>query len=185
MSKKPTLYLIAGYAGTGKSTLGRKLAKRLNCVLIDKDTASELFVDYIQEQGGFEKGRESEEYVWNIKPLEYRTMFKLAAQNLAIGNSVVAVAPAIDILQSHEYWKKYSRFWGVGEYELKVIWMKHDLIRERRNIFERNSPRDANKIKNWDAYAEGVKEWRIDPKFRFFEYDYMKEKAKSLVKRLG
>ena len=91
-NNKPTFLLVTGCAGSGKTTLGKKIAKKLNWTYIDKDTVVNLFTDWILSDKGFSKNnRESKVYCNNIRPLEYRTVFKISEENLKLGNSIVLV----------------------------------------------------------------------------------------------
>ena len=51
MAQHPTLILINGLPGTGKSTLAAKLAKDLDMPLMGKDMLKEFFYDTLQIQG--------------------------------------------------------------------------------------------------------------------------------------
>jgi len=70
----PTLLLMKGPPGSGKSTIARELARRLRWPVLDKDVFRDLLPD---ELGG----------------LSYEAMLGLAERQLALGLSVIADSP--------------------------------------------------------------------------------------------
>jgi predicted kinase len=74
MNGNPTLALMKGPPGSGKSTIAREVARRLRWPVIDKDVFRDLLPD---ELGG----------------LAYEAMMDLAELQLTIGLSVIADSP--------------------------------------------------------------------------------------------
>lgn len=72
--RRPTLVLMKGPPGSGKSTIARELGRRLGWPVIDKDAVRDLLPD---ELGG----------------LSYEAMLALAERQLAIGLNVIADSP--------------------------------------------------------------------------------------------
>ncbi len=75
----PTPWLVAlmGAPGSGKSTLGRALSRRLGWPLVDKDDVRDLLDDAIHDAGG----------------LAYAIMFNVARRQLLQGLSVICDSP--------------------------------------------------------------------------------------------
>src|SRR4051812_22582180 len=68
----PHLILIGGYAGSGKSELGRIIARETGWPMIDKDTITRPVVEAMLEAIGHSANdRESEEYMTLVRPREY------------------------------------------------------------------------------------------------------------------
>jgi len=72
------MIIVAGVAGSGKSYIGKEIAKKIeNCVYLDKDTQTRFLVDkFLKCLGHNETDRESQEYLQNIRPLEYECLLK-------------------------------------------------------------------------------------------------------------
>ena len=73
-SEPPTLLLLKGPPGTGKSTIANQIGRRLAWPVVDKDVVRDLLPD---ELGG----------------LSYEAMLELATRQLANGLSVIADSP--------------------------------------------------------------------------------------------
>ena len=77
------LILVAGEPASGKSTLGRSLARRLGAAYLDMDTISFPFLERcIREDHGF---KDSARYRDHYRDAEYRSLLATAADNLATG----------------------------------------------------------------------------------------------------
>lgn len=74
------LVVLKGSAGSGKSTLGRALARHLRWPLIDKDDIKDVLHEHCPDAG----------------PLSYEVMFRIARTQLLLGASVVCDSPLAD-----------------------------------------------------------------------------------------
>jgi predicted kinase len=75
INSEPILYIFSGLPGTGKSTLAKNIAKRLNAVYIRIDTIEQGIKDLCD---------------FNVQgPEGYRLAYRIAGDNLQIGNNVV------------------------------------------------------------------------------------------------
>ena len=93
------LVVLAGAAGTGKSTLGALLARRLGAALLDFDTLTEPLSAALL--AGEELGTPREREV--VRPLRYATLTAVALEVLACGVGVVAAAPWTRELGDHAW----------------------------------------------------------------------------------
>jgi predicted kinase len=71
------LLALAGEAGSGKSTLGRALGRRLRWAVIDKDDIKDILYGRAPDSG----------------PLAYEVMFNIARRQLLLGLSVICDSP--------------------------------------------------------------------------------------------
>jgi DNA-binding transcriptional regulator YhcF (GntR family) len=79
----PHLILIGGYAGSGKSELGRTLARLTSWAMVDKDTTTRPVVEKTLEvMGTSPNDRESDIYLNEVRPREYEAMMATIAENL-------------------------------------------------------------------------------------------------------
>ncbi|MDR5854600.1 ATP-binding protein [Caballeronia sp. LZ062] len=154
------LLFFCGHAGTGKTTLAKRLFGPLMretgapfCML-DKDT---LYGAYSAAAIGALTGdphdRDSPLFIQHLRDPEYRSLVDTAAENLALGVSVVVVAPLSREVRER---RLFDRAWlGVDDdVTIRVVWVHvgEDVARER--IASRADPNDAYKLAHWDDYRQ-------------------------------
>ncbi|RAX22648.1 MULTISPECIES: ATP-binding protein [unclassified Actinomyces] len=151
----PTVYIIIGTAGSGKSLRARRIAHHLHAAYLDKDAMSGRFVEAGLVAAGYEAGdRESNDYyTTTLLPLEYDSLLDVAGQNLRLGNSVVLDAPFSPFLADPEFVASARRRFGwPAEAHIKVIQIHvaPELLKAR--LRARGLARDAAKLADWDSY---------------------------------
>lgn len=134
------VWLVAGPAGSGKSTLGRSLAARLRAGLIDIDTATNALLDAMNDEvapGGH----------WNdaarrptVRPARYAVVRDLAREQVAVGTSVVLVAPFTAELLGGPEWDALAA--AVEPAIPRVVWLDAPAEVLERRLRERAAPRD-------------------------------------------
>ena len=82
---EPTLRIVIGTAGSGKSTIARRLARQYAAAYLDKDAMSARFVEAALLAAGYNPGdRESNAYYRErILPLEYDSLLDVAGPTSA------------------------------------------------------------------------------------------------------
>ena len=167
------LIIVCGFAGAGKTTIGKALAKKLGYAFVDKDTISEDFTDYILSKNGEAKGgRESFLYSAEINRLEYVTGLKVCKDIIENGVNVVAALPLALQIESYEKWKLFAILAGLpSDYDIKFVWIKHDIEKEKLNLFARKSKKDKYKLANWDEYAASIDGLQIDKDYGCIEIE--------------
>ncbi len=153
------LIVVAGVAGSGKSYIGKELVKRLtNVVYLDKDTMTRFIVDKaLSCLGSNETDRESDLYLNELRPLEYKCLLKQAEENLELGVSCLISAPFIKEIYDDNYFNELKEELEFYDASLKIIWVYIDEETARQRILDRNAKRDYNKIHNWNEYIKTVK----------------------------
>lgn len=154
---QPTLVLVAGFAGSGKTETGKLLAQITSWSLLDKDTLTRPLVEKLLEKlSGDPHDRQTELYFDHVRPLEYRCLLKTGLENLACGNSAILSAPFIREVND-EAWlrrlRRRCRGWGG---DINVAWVYADVESMRQRLVARNAERDAWKIANWTEYVQGI-----------------------------
>ena len=88
---QPTLRIVIGTAGSGKSTIAQRLARQHAAAYLDKDAMSTRFVEAALVSAGYDPGdREANPFYRDtILPLEYDSLLDVAGDNLRIGRPVV------------------------------------------------------------------------------------------------
>ncbi|QSN60125.1 MULTISPECIES: ATP-binding protein [unclassified Caballeronia] len=154
------LLFFCGHAGTGKTTLAKRLFAPLMretgepFCLLDKDT---LYGAYSAAAIGALTGdphdRDSPLFIKHLRDPEYRSLVDTAAENLALGVSVVVVAPLSREVRER---RLFDRAWlGIDDdVTIRVVWVHvgEDVARER--IAARADPHDAYKLAHWEDYRQ-------------------------------
>lgn len=157
------LVVVIGLAGTGKSEVGKRLARLLAAVYLDKDTLSRGFVEELLAAHSCPTyDRESETYLTKVRPQEYRQMMRAAMENLECGQNVVICAPFIAESQDPEWFEALEDDADVHGADVRVVWVRSDEEAMQRYISDRNAERDRWKRLHWDEYLSGT-QWDRPP----------------------
>lgn len=154
---RPRAVLIGGYAGSGKTELGRIVARRTGWPILDKDTTTRPVVEAaLEELGMSPHDRESETYRTVVRPGEYTALAAAVAENIECGVSVVATAPFIREM-SDEAWcdRTRSTIESLGG-ELHAVWVRCDADSMLHYLRHRGAARDTAKLADWSGYLAGV-----------------------------
>lgn len=161
--------IITGCAGSGKTTIGKNLARKLGYCYIDKDTVTREYTDFILKASGSYSGdRESPLYRNKILPIEYRVTFKLCREILENGCSVVLTIPFISQIQDISKWEEIKQQAKINTENIKFIWIEHNIDTEHANIINRNAARDKYKLEHWEEYAESVEDLYPAPEYKAY-----------------
>lgn len=163
------LILIGGLPGSGKTYIGKIIAKELNASYIDKDTVSRDFTEtFLISLNCSPHDRESEVYLAKIRKLEYSTMMKLAMENIELGQDVICSAPFVSEFKSIDWIEERKFDIEMADAELFLIWIHVDESCANDRIISRGARRDDWKLSNWSKYIESVP--HIKPEFDFVHY---------------
>lgn len=152
------LIFLTGHAGTGKTTLARRLVHDLHVAtgdsycLLDKDT---LYGSYSSAVMGVLTGnpndRDSPAYLQHLREPEYVGLLETARDNLCVGTSVIVVAPLSREVRQHQL---HNRDWLRinADVSVRVVWLYLNEDEAHRRITQRGNPNDQWKLAHWDAY---------------------------------
>ena len=138
----PIAVVVAGVAGTGKSTLGRALAETLGAPLVDLDAVTNPLLDALPAEvlGGHWL---SSPHAADIRAGRYAALRAVAADAVATAGSAVLVAPFTAELQGGDAWDLLAA--AVAPATLTVVHLVGDpaLLAARRGA--RGEARDAHR----------------------------------------
>lgn len=135
-SAQPTLYVFAGLPGSGKSTLAKLLARHLGATYLRIDTIEQALRDLcaiaVQGEG-------------------YRLAYRVAADGLALGTSVVADScNPIDLTRRE--WREVAHAAGARHVDVEVTCSDADEHRSR--VETRRSEVPGLKLPTWREVVE-------------------------------
>lgn len=153
----PRVVFVGGYAGSGKTELGRILARLTGWPIIDKDTMTRPLVELTLETlGSSPHDRESLTYLERVRDPEYEALLAVVDENLACGASVVATAPFIREFGSSAWLERVTASAESVGATPAFVWVYCDADSMRTYIRRRGAARDSAKVADWDAYLRTI-----------------------------
>ncbi len=140
---RPTLVLLAGVAGSGKSSVARGLLEHLQAVYLDNNFIADAF---------FPDTRRGVDYR-QFRPRLYRALYRIAGENLNVGNSVLLDAPHIRQSRSALWYRSMLLRTKEAAADLVMIRCVASEGEIRRRLESRGEARDRWKLQNWDAHV--------------------------------
>ncbi|MFF4413208.1 GntR family transcriptional regulator [Streptosporangium sp. NPDC001559] len=156
-AQNPHIIIIGGYAGSGKTELGRILARETGWSMLDKDTITRPVVEAALEILDLSPNdRESEDYLTRIRPREYEALMAAVEENLACGNSVIATAPFIREFNDAAWLARTEASFASKSATISLVWVYCDPNTMHTYIRHRGAARDAAKLGNWPGYLSSI-----------------------------
>jgi predicted kinase len=153
----PQAVLIGGYAGSGKSELGRIIARATGWAMLDKDTLTRPVVEAALEMlGQSPDDRESDTYLRVVRPAEYAALAAAMTENLEVGTSCVVTAPFLREFTSRAWLDRTAAACQAQGAAVTVVWIRCDADSMRSYLRHRGAARDRWKLTQWDEYLSGV-----------------------------
>ena len=151
---KPTLWIVIGTAGSGKSTIAQRLAHHHAAAYLDKDAMSARFVEAALLAAGYDPGdRESNPYYReHILPLEYDSLLDVAGANLRTGRPVVIDAPFSAYLSDPTFVTAAAERFDWPPVDVEVVRVRVSPAKLQERLRRRGLERDLFKLAHWDQY---------------------------------
>ena len=150
----PTLYVVIGTAGSGKSTVAQRLARQHGAAYLDKDAMSARFVEAALAAAGYDPGdRESNPFYRDrILPLEYDSLLDVAGANLRLGRPVVLDAPFSPYLSDPAFIATAAERFDWPPIDVEVVRVRVSPKTLQDRLRRRGLKRDRVKLAHWDEY---------------------------------
>jgi predicted kinase len=150
----PTLRIVIGTAGSGKSTIAQRLARQHGAAYLDKDAMSARFVEAALVSAGYDPGdREANPfYRDSILPLEYDSLLDVAGANLRLGRPVVVDAPFSPYLSDPTFITAAAKRFDWPPVEVEVVRVRVSPGTLQDRLRKRGLERDRIKLAQWDEY---------------------------------
>ena len=150
-SGRPRAILVCGAPGSGKSTVGALVARRLHAALLDLDTATASLTAVISAIHGTDD-LDDAELVRLTRAARYEALSALAEDNLAVGVSVVLVAPFTTERRDPNAWDHLRRRMARSGGDACMVWLRIPAEEVVRRVELRGAARDLAKLRSdWPA----------------------------------
>ncbi|MGK9148971.1 HAD-IA family hydrolase [Plantibacter flavus] len=141
------IVVVAGPAGSGKTTLGRALSQALGLPILDLDTITNPLLDGLT-RGAAGAPRLLADAHWNdpalraaVRPARYAALLAVLADQRDAGVGAVLVAPFTAELQGGTEWEALVEAAGVAP---RVVWLHANPTTLAARRAERSADRDAH-----------------------------------------
>lgn len=154
---KARVVFVGGYAGSGKTELGRILCRATGWPILDKDTLTRPLVEMtLEAHGQSPHDRESPAYLELIRPAEYEALMAVVGENLACGTSAIVTAPFLREFTDRAWLDRVTATADTVGAAVTLLWVACDADSMRSYIRRRGAARDAAKLADWAGYLAGV-----------------------------
>jgi predicted kinase len=157
---RSSIVLVSGYAASGKTRVGKQLARRLaRCCYLDKDTMTGPLADHLLMALGQPVGdRDSEIYQREVRPVEYKCLLAAGLEAAETGATAILSAPFLGQLADADWMAKLDCAVRSRELRLRIVWVHCDRANLYRRMVQRSSPRDRAKLEAWLSYSASIDE---------------------------
>ena len=153
----PRVIIIGGYAGSGKTELGRILARQTGWPMLDKDTLTRPVLEAALEMLGLSPhDRESDTYLTSMRPREYEALMAAANENVSCGNSAILTAPFLREFKERAWLDRTEAMFAALNANVSLVWVYCDAKSMNQYIRHRGAARDGFKLNDWKAYVSGI-----------------------------
>jgi sugar-phosphatase len=153
-------FVVAGPAGSGKSTLGRALARRLAAPLLDLDTVTNALLDGLFAATGAAGHWNDDAHRARVRPARYATLLALAAEQVRVGLDVVLVAPFTAETRDGAAWERLGE--ALAPAEPMLLWLDAPADVLAARVRARGEPRDAADVASRDPSPPRVPHTVVD-----------------------
>ncbi|PAF29716.1 ATP-binding protein [Paenibacillus sp. 7516] len=155
---RPVLIFLIGSAGSGKSTIGKRLAAEHHLCYLDKDVVCNTFTGKLLEARGYSPHeRDGNAYYRDIvMDLEYETLLNVANDNLQLGRSVILDAPFVGYFHKSDYINQLISKYEWREVIPVVLRVDVNVEVLQQRLRNRGLERDRWKLDHWDSFVEGM-----------------------------
>jgi predicted kinase len=140
----PRALLVCGAPGSGKSTVGGLVARRLHAALLDLDTATASLVAVLGQLHGTDN-LDDPHFARLTRTARYEAITALAEDNLAAGNSAVMVAPFTEERRDPQAWSAVRRRMERAGGRATMVWLRISADEVVTRIEQRGAGRDVAK----------------------------------------
>jgi adenylate kinase family enzyme len=142
------IIIITGSPASGKTTYGKRIARKRKALFLDIDTVTEILIrTALKESGRNENDRDSSYFKKTYRKPIYDTLFKIAVENI-LWTDVVIAGPFTKEVRIPDWPEILIKKFKV-DIEIHYVYCSSVVRLER--IRRRNELRDIPKLKEWET----------------------------------
>ncbi|MEV3875048.1 AAA family ATPase [Streptomyces sp. NPDC049906] len=151
---RPSLVLVGGYAGSGKSEFARFLSRLTGWPVLDKDPLTRPLAERLLIALGSDlDDRHSDLYRGQVRPLEYQCLLEAAYANVDCAISTVVTAPFVAELTDERWLQRLVNRCEARGVSVSPIWIHCDIETMHEYMGFRSAARDSWKLRHWEEYV--------------------------------
>jgi predicted kinase len=147
--------ILTGPPASGKTTVGRALARHLGAALLDQDTATTPLTAVVADLVGVHD-LDDQRLAGPTRAARYETVTALAEDNLRAGLAVVLVAPFSAERRDVRAWDALDRRLRAAGGSPLMVWLRLDARVVVQRLRARGEGRDAAKLANPKAFTSAL-----------------------------
>lgn len=140
--------VICGVPASGKTTFARALARKQRWPLLDLDTLTNPLFEYAGGEYLVDVPSAHPTARASVNDVRYSCLFDTAAENLALGVSVIMVAPFTSERTFPAAWARLVEKLGVPDRQVHLTWLNTPPAEVVQRMQRRGAPRDLEKAKD-------------------------------------
>jgi predicted kinase len=139
--------VVCGVPGSGKTTFGHGLARRLHWALLDLDTLTNPLFQYAGGEFLVDVPSPGLNVRASINDIRYTCLFDTAQENLALGINVILVAPFTSERVFPEAWARLTEYLAIPGHRVHLAWLDTPPAEVVKRMQLRGAARDIKKLK--------------------------------------
>lgn len=161
--------IVCGVPASGKTTFAHDLARELRWTFLDLDTLTNPLFEHMGGEFLVDVPTAQPPVRASVNDIRYTCLFDTTKENLALGNSVIVVAPFTSERTFPEAWDRLIERLAIPAGRVHLAWMDTPPEEVVNRMVLRGAARDLEKVKDPERFlspdvtcAPGVEHIRID-----------------------
>jgi len=161
--------IVCGVPASGKTTFAQDLARELHWTILDLDTVTNPLFEHIGGEFLVDVPTAQPAVRATVNDIRYTCLFDTTRENLALGNSVVVVAPFTSERTFPAAWERLVERLAIPDSRVHLAWLDTPPGEVVKRMRLRGAARDLDKVKNPERFLSpevtqppGVGHIRID-----------------------
>lgn len=184
--EKSFIILLGGMPASGKTTLGRMIAKELKIPFFDKDLLCDDYTNWVTERETWPNDRHSDLYRNHLRDLEYQIMLKQAYEHSKDGINSICISPFTSEFQNDKKIEEIKNQALKSNSNVKVISIALILTADetKKRMIARGRKEDNDKLKYWNNYIKGKMSIKFSDKIDLILNGNDKNNLEKIIKMI-